>query len=195
MIDGIQVYFVPVSYDNSFGFYKRSVSFLKYVRQAIKLSQHFKNFDFCYAISVPLTVGIAARFIKKKYGIPYIFEVGDLWPDAPIQMGFIKSGFFQNLLFRLERSIYKSAHLLVALSVSIQKVLASKVSGKTIYLIPNMADTAFFVPERKDPSLEKKFSVQGKFVVSYIGAIGLANGLEHLVDCAAACERAGLPVH
>jgi glycosyltransferase involved in cell wall biosynthesis len=195
MIDGIEVHFVPVSYDNSFGFYKRSVSFLKYVWYAIKLSHRFKTFDFCYAISVPLTVGIAARFIKRKYGIPYIFEVGDLWPDAPIQMGFIKNRVFQNLLFDLEGSIYKSAHSLVALSIEIQKALANKVNGKTIHLIPNMADTGFFVPEPKDPSVEKKYGAQGKFVVSYIGAIGLANGLEHFVDCAAKSEKAGLPVH
>jgi glycosyltransferase involved in cell wall biosynthesis len=43
--------------------------------------------------------------------------------------------------------------------------------------------------------LISKFAVQSKFVISYIGAIGIANGLEHMIDCAQACLRAGLHVH
>ena len=41
----------------------------------------------------------------------------------------------------------------------------------------------------------KKFDVAGKFVVSYIGAIGLANGLDFYLECARACQKAMLPIH
>lgn len=193
-IEGIQVHYLPIAYDNRFGFAARSSSFLKYAWEAIRLASKFKGINYCYAISVPLTVGVAAMWIKKRYGIPYIFEVGDLWPDAPIQLGFIKNYFFQQALYRLEKSIYQSAESVVALSPAIKSALERKVPEKKIHLIPNMADTEFYKPELKLPQLEEKFGVRDKFVVSYIGAIGVANGLDYFLECANASRKAELPI-
>ncbi len=194
-IEGIEVHYLPVAYNNRFGFVARSWSFLKYVWGAGRLSNYFKDADYCYAISVPLTVGLAAQWIKRRHKIPYIFEVGDLWPDAPVQMGFVKNYFFQTLLYQLERSIYKSADSVVALSSSIKSAIEKKVPGKEVHLLPNMADIEYYKPEEKIPLLEEKFNVKGKFVISYIGAVGLANGLDYLIECANASRKADLPIH
>jgi len=194
-IEGIEVHFLPVAYDNRFGFSERSKSFLKFVSQSTKLAGTLKDIDVCYAISVPLTIGIAALRIRLHYKIPYIFEVGDLWPDAPIQMGFVKNIFFRQSLYRLEKIIYKGARSIVALSPMIQSAIEKKVSHKTVHLIPNMADTEFYQPEKKNPELESRFGVNGKFVVSYIGAVGLANRLEYFLECALASQMEGLPIH
>ncbi len=194
-MEGITIHYLPVSYDNSYGFVARSWSFLKYVKGAIRLSKQLKDIDYCYAISVPLTVGMAAQWIKKKYKIPYLFEVGDLWPDAPVQMGFVSNYFFKWFLYRLEKSIYKSAYAVVALSPSIQSVIEKKAPGKQVHLLPNMSDCDYYRPESKDPVLEDYYAVKGKFVISYIGAIGLANGLDYLLECANASREAELPIH
>jgi glycosyltransferase involved in cell wall biosynthesis len=194
-IDGIEVHYLPVAYDNRFGFFTRSWSFLKFVWGAVRLSSPFKDIDYCYAISVPLTVGLAAQWLKRRHRIPYLFEVGDLWPDAPVQMGFVNNYFFQTLLYRLEKSIYKSADSVVALSPSIQSAIEKKVPGKKVHLLPNMADCEYYRPETKNPVLEDKYNVKGKFVVSYIGAIGLANGLDYILECANASRKAELPIH
>lgn len=193
-IEGIEVHYLPVAYDNRFGFVARSWAFIKYVWGAVRLSNQFKTADYCYAISVPLTVGLAARWIKWQHKIPYIFEVGDLWPDAPIQIGFVNNYFFQTLLYQLEKSIYISAHSVVALSPSIQSAIEKKVPGKKVHLLPNMADCDYYKPEAKNPMLEEKFNVKGKFVISYIGAVGLANGLDYLLECANASRKAELPI-
>ena len=194
-VDGIEVHYLPVGYENSYGFYRRSFAFIRYVWKACLLSGKFRDVDLCYAISVPLTVGIAAVIIKTRFHIPFIFEVGDLWPDAPVQMGFVRNRLLQKALYSLEKKIYNAAHSIVALSPSIQLAIEKKTSGKKIHLIPNMADTDFFSPGEKDHTLQAKFNVENKFVVSYIGAIGVANGLEHFVRCAKACEDYGLSVH
>lgn len=193
--EGIEIHYLPVAYDNRFGFAARSWSFIKYVKGVIGLAGQFKDFNYCYAISVPLTVGLAAMWIKKRYKIPYIFEVGDLWPDAPIQMEFVKNYVFSEALYFLEKSIYKSAHSVVALSPAIQSAIEKKVPGKKVHLIPNMADCDFYKPERKDPVLEARYQVQNKFVVSYIGAVGVANGLDYFLECANATRKAELPIH
>lgn len=194
-IEGIEVHYLPIGYNNRFGFYKRSYSFLRYVREALRVALRLRGITLCYAISVPLTVGLVALWLKARRGLPFIFEVGDLWPDAPVQLGFIKNYFFKVALFRLESLIYRQAASVVALSPMIMQAVARKVPGKHIDLIPNMSDTTFYKPEEKDPDLERKFGVAGKFVVSYIGAVGFANGLDYYLECARACEKAGTGVH
>lgn len=168
---------------------------MKYVNGAVKLAGQFRGVDYCYAISVPLTVGLAAMWIKMRYKIRYIFEVGDLWPEAPIQLGFINNFVFAQALYALEKRIYKSAHAVVALSPAIKSAIEKKVPGKMVHLIPNMADCDFYNPEVKDPTLENQFGVQGKMVVSYMGAIGVANGLDSFLECVNASRKAQLPVH
>jgi glycosyltransferase involved in cell wall biosynthesis len=193
-VDGITVHYLPIAYDNKFGFYQRGLSFLKYIIHAFRVAGKLRDIDLCYAISVPLTIGISALWIKRWYKIPFVFEVGDLWPDAPVQLGFVKNYFLKEYLYSLERSIYKRAEFVVALSTAIQQSIEKKIPGKKVVLISNMADTKFFKPALKNNSLQKKFGVNERFVVSYIGALGFANGLDHLLECARASKSAGLAV-
>ena len=194
-IEGIDIIYLPIPYDNRFSFSARSLAFVRYVCRTIQVASKYKDYDVCYAISVPLTVGIIARWLKFWYRIPYVFEVGDLWPDAPIQMGFIRSRLFQRILYALEKTIYYHADSIVALSESIRLEIEKKIKGKRIDVIPNMADCDFYFQEEKTPALEMKYQLTGKLVVSYMGALGVANGLEYLLDCAEACLQKELPVH
>jgi glycosyltransferase involved in cell wall biosynthesis len=193
-LEGIEIHYLPVAYENAFGFAKRSVSFLIYVWKSVRLAKKIPGVNICYAISTPLTVGLVARRLKSALNLPYIFEVGDLWPDAPIQMGFIKNSFFKTVLFALEKSIYENAESVVALSHPIRKSIENKVPRAKIDVIPNFADCDFYKHQTKDPALEKKYNVNGKFVVSYTGALGVANGLDYFIECANVSRKANLPV-
>lgn len=193
-VDGIEVHYLPIAYENRFGFVARSWSFIKYIFASARLAGKLRKVDYCYAISVPLTIGLAAMWIKARHKIPFYFEVGDLWPDAPIQMGFIKNYVFSKSLYALEKKIYHAASALVALSPAIQTAIEKKVPGKKVHLIPNMSDTEFYRPEEKNSDLENKLGVAGKFVISYIGAVGAANGLDYFLECANASRKAGLPI-
>jgi len=192
--EGMEIHYLPVPYDNQYGFWERSISFLRYSWGAFRLARKFRDTAKCYAISAPLTVGFAAKVIQFWYGIPFIFEVGDLWPEAPIQLGIVKNPFLKYLLFRLEKSIYYGAESIVALSTAIQSDIEGRVPGKTVHLIQNMADTEFYQPADKDPRLEEKYDVANTFVISYVGAVGLANGLEYFVACAHESLTANLPI-
>ncbi len=194
-VEGIDVHYLPIAYDNKFGFYKRGISFLRYAIDCVKITGRIRGITLCYAISVPLTVGQAALWIRKKYSTPFIFEVGDLWPDAPVQLGFIQNHVLQRALYWLEKRIYFNAKQVVALSEPIRDAIVSKVPGTVVKVIPNISDVQFFHPEEKDPALEKEFGVTGKYVVSYIGAVGFANGLDYYLECARASQKAGLNVH
>ncbi|MBX2968774.1 MAG: glycosyltransferase family 4 protein [Cyclobacteriaceae bacterium] len=193
--EGIAIHYLPVDYNNRFGFFKRIYSFWLFIWHIVKYAGQFRDADVVYAISTPLTTGLAAMWIKLRYKIPYYFEVGDLWPEAPVQMGFIKNPVLKAILYRLEKFIYKKSIAVIALSQPIQEAIEKTAPGKTVYQIPNMADTDFYKPEAKRPELEQRFGVQGKFVVSYIGTLGLANGLEYMVYCAQHAQAENLNIH
>ncbi len=194
-IDGIKVFYLPVPYENRFGFYKRSISFVRFVRDAVRFAEKFSDSNVCYAISVPLTVGVAAMRIKKKYKIPFVFEVGDLWPEAPVEMGFVKNPLLKSVLFGLEKKIYQSAVGVVGLSDPIADSIRKKNPDVQVAVIPNMSDTEFFSAALASEVNKEKFGARGKFVISYIGALGVANGLLNMIELSAACKREGLPIH
>ena len=121
--------------------------------KAVRTASRHRDSDVCYAISTPLTTGLAARWIRKRYNLRYVFEVGDLWPDAPVQMGFVRNPLVKAALYRIERAIYRDSDSIVALSGPIRDAIRKKIPGKAIHLVPNMADTDFYRPaEKRDQS-------------------------------------------
>lgn len=185
-VDGVEVVYLPIPYNNRFSFWARAWSFIRFAWSASRAAARFRDFDLCYAISVPLTVGICARWLKWRYNIPYWFEVGDLWPDVPIQLGYLRNPLSNALLFAFERSTYQKARGIVALSAPIKQAIASKVPGGRVEIVPNMADCEFYTTEETTESDD--------WVISYLGTLGAANGLKHLLDCAAACLKNNLRV-
>jgi glycosyltransferase involved in cell wall biosynthesis len=191
--EGMEVHYLPINYQNRFGFYKRIYAFIRFAFGAIAIARKFKQAKLCYAISVPLTVGLAAITIKKLYKIPFIFEVGDLWPEAPIRLGIVRNKKLQQFLYYLEHKIYREARSIVALSTPIGEDIKRRYPSMTVDVIPNMSDVNFFKPGKRDSMISGV--PNDKFIVSYIGAIGYANGLDQLIECCRHSSQAGLPVH
>lgn len=194
-IDGIRVHYLPVSYANEMGFVKRVSSFLQFVKKAKKLAAKIEGVDIAYISSTPLTVGLIGLWLKQKRNIPYIFEVRDLWPKAPIQIGAIKGGMLKKYLYRMESKIYHGAEKIVALSPGMRDWIKEVAPEKEVYMIPNMADCQFFKKEIKDPKLIEFYHAQTPFVVTYLGSIGQTNHLEFLLDIAEKSAKKGLNIN
>ena len=182
-INGVRVHYLPVYYDNHLGFLRRIISFFRFYYQAVRLAKNIEDVNLVYAMTTPLTVGLIAMKLKRDCGLPYYFEVGDLWPEAPIQMGFVKNRLAKAWLYRLEKRIYDNAEKLIALSPPIRNYIEKTAPGKKVYLIPNMSDVEYFQPHNN----EKEHL--GKFVISYFGAVGKANHLEYLLEAALLCQN------
>lgn len=188
-VDGIHVHYLPVKYDQSFGFFRRVRAFLVFVLLIMIKTDSLPKADLCYVSSTPLTTGLAAIYLKWRYKIPYYFEVRDLWPEAPVQLKVIRNKALKRLLYWLEKNIYQKAKAIVALSPGAQRYISERVPQKEVLLLPNMADCDFFEKTEKNPYHELQFRVNGKFVVTYFGAVGKVNQLQNLLDAAEACQQ------
>lgn len=184
IIGGISVHYLPVAYDNAFGFFRRVLSFLQFAWQSMRLAFSLKHIDLCYATSTPLTVGLMALMLKKMKGIPFYLEVRDLWPEAPIQLGYIRNKILIRLLYGLERRIYRASEKTIALSPGIEKGIKPHKPSWAIHLLPNMADTVFFTPISP-----QRTQVQDPFYIGYTGALARANRLDFLLDIARTCQQ------
>lgn len=190
-IEGIKVHYLPISYDNKFGYLKRIVSFLKFVVKAIRLSHKIKQVDICYVMTTPLSTGLIGLYNKYIKKVPYIFEVGDLWPEVPIKMGIIKNSIIVWFLYKIERLLYAQAAGLVALSPDIASYIRNVTTSTPIAIITNISDCKFFQPISED-SKENRSDMNRKFTICYAGIIGRVTHLEYLLEIAKASKN--LPI-
>ena len=170
-IEGVDVVYLPASYKQSFSFYKRINSFIKFYFATLSYLKKTRNIDLVYATSTPLTVGLIALHYKKKTNTPYFFEVRDLWPEVPIKLNIIKNPFFKKLLYKLELTIYTNATHIISLSPKTSSYLKNLGFDKKSTLIPNMSNCSYF-------NVSKQHNLN--FTISYIGSFGEANHLEYL---------------
>ena len=185
-IEGIDVLYVKNAYSQYFSKARKVYSFVKFVVQAIWNGKKQKDVDLMYATSTPLTVGFIALVLHKLKGWPYIFEVRDLWPEFPIQIGAIRNGLAIKMLRKLERAIYKNAVHVVALSPGMEDgVLKCGTPKEKVTMIPNMSKPDLFFPrEKKDEDYDKYGIDKTKFNVVHAGAMGVANGLGYIIEAA-----------
>lgn len=182
MHEGMEIHYLPVYYTNHLSFRSRIHAFWLFIYKCIRLTGQLKSPDFNYVLTTPLTTGLIALYEKIVRKIPYVFEIGDIWPEAPIQLGVIKSSLLKVPARWLEKISYDNAAVLVGLSPEIATYLRHKNPEKPVHTITNLSPVDDFKPSPvKNARLEEEYGVNGRKVISYIGTLGMANHLEYLL--------------
>lgn len=145
-----------------------------------------KKPDIILVTSPPLFVGITGiigKFLKRK---PLIFEIRDLWPESAIDTGVLTSKPIIKIAYLVEKLSYKAADKINVLTPAFREKLISKknVNPERIIYVPNGADTDIFIPDDTVTWVRDEYGLQYKFIVTYMGAHGLANNLSSLLDVA-----------
>lgn len=185
-IDGINVIYLKVPYSQNMGFISRLFSFFSFMIKSTKEAIKIKNIDLVIATSTPLTVGFPALVLKKFKKIPFVFEVRDLWPEVPIQMGGLRNIFLISLAKWFEKLIYKNALHVVALSPGMQAgVLKKGIKIRDTSMIPNMAKVDEFWPRNRSMKLMESLGLDSNtFKIIHFGALGMANGAMTIIESA-----------
>ncbi|MEK9571311.1 MAG: glycosyltransferase family 4 protein, partial [Paracoccaceae bacterium] len=144
IIDGIHIIELDLPYSNHDNFLQRTWTFIRYAVCSLAVSLTHK-YDLVFATSTPLTAGIpgiAARWLRRK---PFVFEVRDLWPELPREMGVITNPLVIGAMSALEWVSYHSAHRLIGLSPGIvDGIVRRGIARDRIGLVPNGCDIDFF---------------------------------------------------
>lgn len=181
--------YIPDTYNSNFR--SRLLGYLSFVLFSV-MAGMFKTkskYDLLLVSSPPLFTGITAYVLSVFKKIPYVFEIRDLWPESAIDTGVIKNKFVINLALRFERFIYKKASGINVLTPAFRDTLVNKknVPGDKVVCIPNAADFRFSDEYLKNLDfrvLRESMGYNDKFVITYVGAHGIANHLIQLLDTA-----------
>ena len=142
--------------------------------------------DVIICTSPPLTVGLTGWFLSRTKRIPMIFEVRDLWPESAIDTGVLTNKWLIKLSYWLENKSYKSSNWINVLTPAFKSALIERknVRPDKISMIPNAADLDIFKPGELNNWVREKHNLQGRFVVTYVGAHGRANALMQMLNVA-----------
>lgn len=189
LVDGITVIEFNLDYGNHMGFAQRIGVFAKFALGSIGIALRERT-DIVFATTTPLTAGIPgifARWIRRK---PFVFEVRDLWPELPKAMGVITNPFVLSLMSVLEWVSYRSADRLVGLSPGIVEGIAARgVNKSRITMVPNGCDLDLFATPAE--AWRHDSFCDDKLLAVFAGTHGPANGLDAVLDGAAALKARG----
>jgi colanic acid biosynthesis glycosyl transferase WcaI len=146
-----------------------------------------KKPDFVIATSPQLLCALAGWWIARWKRVPFIFEVRDLWPESLSAVG---AGGENTLLHRVLRGIagflYRKADSIVVVTPAFKEYLVENwsISADKISVVENGVETDLFRPDPVALQIRRELKLEDRFLVCYIGTIGMAHGLETLVDVA-----------
>jgi len=117
--------------------------------------------------------------------VPFVFELGDLWPASIAAVGAVQPGRALQLIEKLELHLYTRAEAVVALTNAFKDNLTGRgVDGNKIAVIPNGVDLWRYGPHERDATLARQWQLDGRFVVGYVGTHGMAHALGNVLDAA-----------
>ncbi|MDC3345958.1 glycosyltransferase family 4 protein [Schleiferiaceae bacterium] len=185
-LENFEIVYLRVDYSNSMNKISKIISFIKFMFSSTYILLKTKNIDLVFSTSTPLTVGFPALILKIVKKIPFIFEVRDLWPDFPIEIGAIKNRFIIKILRIFEKIIYRKASHIIALSPGMKEgVISHGISANKVTVIPNMSKPDLFYPKPRKAEVLERYRYLGKaFTAVHFGAMGRANGLDYLIQAA-----------
>ncbi len=183
--DGIQVHWYPVPYSNEMSYARRIRAFAEFMVLATAKAAGLRA-DLVFATSTPLTVAVPGVLAARLRRVPFVFEVRDLWPEIPIEMGALRNPLARRLANGLAAFAYRNATEVVALSPGMAAGVAARRPDVRTTVIPNAADLDMFAVA---PAAVQRFRAAHRWLgdrplIVYTGALGAVNGVDYLVHAA-----------
>lgn len=187
---GVRVYRIWSYAAPHSGFLKRLAGQLTYAFLACFAALLLPRHDAMIIESPPLFDGLVGIVARALRGVPYLFTVADLWPEAAIQLGVLHNRALIWLSEALELFIYRRSAAVLSITAGIRdKIIARGIDRTKVRLVRNSVDLQFFRPGL-DASELKQTIVDGErnFVVLYAGTFGMTQNLDVVLDAAAQCK-------
>jgi colanic acid biosynthesis glycosyl transferase WcaI len=149
--------------------------------------------DAVLAMSPPLTLGAAGWLAARRWRVPFVFNIQDVFPDVAVELGAITNPAVIRAASWLERWTYRRADAVTVLSDDLRDNLVAKIEGTVadpldrVRVIPNFVDTAAIRPADPEAgSYRREYGLAGKQVVMYAGNVGFSQSLDLLLAAARA---------
>ncbi len=173
--------------------HERILNYLSFCFSASITGTFLRRPDVIIASTPQLFVGLSGWWLGQIRRVPFILEVRDLWPDSITASGMGREG---SMPIRALRAVagflYRACEHIVVVTPAFREDLVSKwnVPLEKISIVENGVETDLFTPDGGSDAFKRALGIQGRFVVSYIGTLGLAHGLSTVLEGAAQFQAA-----
>lgn len=189
-MEGIRIIRVKTFIVANRGLALRIIDFMSYMLMAIIAGVWQKKPDIIVATSPQFFAAVGGWILSRFKRTPFILEISDLWPESIIAVGAMKPSLLLRWLERLELFLYHQAKYVIVLTHAFKKNLVTrKIPAHKIQVIMNGVDLNRYRLMAKDPNLLQRYSLQQKFIVGYIGTLGMAQDLIQILHAAKACQN------
>ncbi len=185
-LDGIRVIRVWVWARQKKNFINRILFYLSYMVMSFFAGLCFRGrYDIVFATSPPLFVGVSGFLLSIFRRGKFVLDIRDLWPAAATALGELSNRRIVRLAEKIERILYRNADAIIAVTRGFCDFIEQRGGAKRkIHYIPNGTVLDLFVPRPPDPALKKELGLEGKFIVTFAGTLGIAQGLWSVVHAA-----------
>lgn len=188
-IDGVQVTRVPLYPSHDQSALRRILNYVSFAAFALFHGLFsVRRCDVIYAYHPPLTVGLAASFIRLFRRIPVVYDIQDMWPDTLRATGMIGNPTALSVVEKVCRWVYRGVDHIVVLSPGFKRLLGERgVPAEKIDVICNWADEASLAAPVG--ALPSNFPGADRFRIVFAGNMGKAQALEAVLDAAALLQK------
>ena len=167
--------------------YERMLNYSSFCISSAFAGMFLRKPEVVIATSPQLLVGLSGWWLARLNGVPFVFEVRDLWPESLAAVGVgNEQSVLHSGLAKIAGFLYRNCDRLVVVTSAFKDYLIRhwRVPEEKIFVVENGVDTSLFNRFTSNVALRSELDVDEKFVVSYIGTIGAAHGLETLLEAA-----------
>lgn len=187
-MDGIRVIRVWSYITPNRGIVKRILDYMSFSVTSFFAALFIKT-DLIVATSPQLFTAVSGYFTALLKRKKWVMEVRDLWPDSIQAVEAIEKNTILKILDRLVLFLYRKADQIIVVTDSFkERLIACNIDEAKIKVVKNGVHMHQFPLLPKDQELIRKLGIEDKFVVSYIGTMGMAHGLDFILDCAQEIE-------
>jgi glycosyltransferase involved in cell wall biosynthesis len=163
----------------------RLASFLTFMASSIAVGIANRSVDVVMGTSPPIFQAFSASLVAALRRKPFLLEVRDLWPEFAVDMGVLKNPTLIFLSRMLESFLYRRATAIVVNSPAYREYLITRgVPPGKISVVANGADNRMFNSGQLRDPVRRQLQIEGRFVVTYTGALGMANDIATILRAA-----------
>ncbi len=184
-MDGISVVRVKTYIAPNRGRARRILDFVSFGVMAFAVGLVRPRPDVVAATSPQFFSAVAGWALGAARRRPFVFELGDLWPASIAAVGAMRPSRALRAVEKLELFLYRRAACVAALTQSFKDNLTRRgIPEDKIAVVRNGVDLDRYGPRDRDPTYERRWALDGKFVVGYLGTHGMAHALGNVLDTA-----------
>jgi colanic acid biosynthesis glycosyl transferase WcaI len=167
--------------------YERILNYSSFCASAAGTGLFLSRPDVLIASSPQLLVALSGWWLARWKRVPFVFEVRDLWPESLAAVGMGQgNSLLHRALAKIAGFLYRRSDRVVVVTPAFEDYLVEHwaMPREKISVIENGVEADLFSPQ-PGTDLRKELRAENKFVVSYIGTMGMAHGLETVIATAA----------